>query len=77
MKGSTGTLVKGMLRDLKVTGLSRGISHGKQVRPPTIHYSGCGSSPDPAYAGCFVHRTALYIYMCVCVRVYTHTHTHI
>jgi len=45
--------------DLKVTGSSRGIGHWKQVRPPTIHPLGCGPSPDPAYAGYFVHRAAL------------------
>uniref|UniRef100_A0A7C9CRF3 Uncharacterized protein n=1 Tax=Opuntia streptacantha TaxID=393608 RepID=A0A7C9CRF3_OPUST len=33
----------------------------KQVRPPTIHRSGCSRSPDPAYARCFVHRAALMI----------------
>ena len=47
--------------DLKVTGSSRGIGHWKQVRPPTIHPSGCGPSPDPAYAGYFVHRAALFL----------------
>ena len=58
-KGSLGTLVRGVPCDLKVTGLSRGIGHWKQVRSLTIHPSGCGPSPDPAYAGCFVHRAAL------------------
>ena len=46
--------------DLKVTGSSCGIGHWKQVRPPTIHPSGCGPSPDPTYAGCFVHRAVLF-----------------
>jgi len=47
--------------DLKVTGSSREIGYWKQVRPPTIHPSGCGPSSDPAYMGCFVHRAALFI----------------
>ena len=51
---------KGVLCDLKVTGSSHGIGHWKQVRPPTIHPLGCGPSPDPAYAGCFVHRAAIF-----------------
>ena len=60
LKGSLGTLVRDVPCDLKVTGSSRGIGHWKQVRPPTIYPSGCGPFPDPAYAGCFVHRAALY-----------------
>jgi len=50
LKGSLGTLVRGVPCDLKVTGSSIGIGHWKQVRPPTIHPSGCGPSPNPAYA---------------------------
>jgi len=59
MKGSLGTLVRGVPCDLKVTGSSRGIGYWKQVRPPTIHPLGCGPSPDPAYTRCFVHWAAL------------------
>ena len=44
MKGSLGTLVRGVSCNLKVTGSSRGIGHWKQVRPPTIHPLGCGPS---------------------------------
>ena len=60
LKGSLGTLVRGVPCDLKVTGSNCGIGHWKQVRPSTIHHSGCGPSPNPAYAECFVYRTAFY-----------------
>jgi len=45
-KGSFGTLVRGVPCDLKVMGSSRGIGNWKQVKPSTIHPSGCGPSPD-------------------------------
>jgi len=61
MKGSLGTLVRGVLCDCKVTGSSRGIGRWKQVRPPTIHPLGCGPSPDPACVRCFVHHAALFL----------------
>ena len=51
LKGSLGTLVRGVPCDLKVTGSSRGIGHWKQIRPPTIHPSGRSPFPHPAYAG--------------------------
>jgi len=57
MKGSIGTLVRGVPCDLKVTGSSREIGHLKQVRLSIIHPLGRGTFSDPA--GCFVHRAAL------------------
>jgi len=51
--------MKCKFKHLKVMSSSREIGHWKQVRLPTIHPSGCGLSPDLAYAGCFVHRAAL------------------
>ena len=58
-KESLGTLIRGVPYDLKVMASSCEISHGKEVRPPTIHPSGCGPFPDLAYTGRFVHRTVL------------------
>ena len=61
LKGSLATLVRGLLCDLKITGSSHEISHWKQVRPPIIHPSRYCHSPNPAYAGCFVHWATLFI----------------